>query len=98
MRHSFLSVLALLLALSVVPAAVSGCRKEDSGLKPEQQQTADRLDEIAKRSGGDWDKLSQSDRDYMVKEIGHGSEQSARMVLSAKGGKLQVHPGGPQGR
>ncbi|HZO88378.1 MAG TPA: hypothetical protein VFB38_08560 [Chthonomonadaceae bacterium] len=88
----------ILLAACLVSVPVAGCHREDDGLSPKQRQTVDRLDEIAKKSGGDWDKVSQADRDYLVNEVAHGSEQSAKMMLMAKGGKMHANPGGPPNR
>lgn len=74
-----------------------GCQKTDDGLSQQEQKMTDRLGEIAKSSGGDWDKLSQADRDYLVNEVSRGSETSARMLLQAKSGRLKAKPGGPGG-
>jgi PHP family Zn ribbon phosphoesterase len=86
----------LLLAALALSVGV-GCSKPDDGMKPEEKQMASRLEEITRKSGGDWNKLSEADRQYMVKEIGQGSEQSARMLLQARAGRLRVTPGGPRG-
>lgn len=90
MKAVWSRMIPLLLAACFAPAVLVGCH-QDSGLNTEQQQTANRLDEIAKKSGGDWDKISQGDRDYLIKQL--GSEQGARMVMAAKGGKLKARPG-----
>lgn len=91
------STLLMFLAAAVLsPAALTGCGNRDDGLKPEEQKMATRLDEIVKKSGGDWNKLSPEDRDYLVKDISQGSEPSARMLLQAKAGRLQRSPGGPR--
>jgi hypothetical protein len=89
-------MLSLVIAVGfIVPTA--GCHN-DSGLKPEQEQMATRLDELAKQTGGDWSKLSAADKDYLVNKVSMGNEQSARMLLMSKSGKLQAHPGGPPGQ
>jgi hypothetical protein len=75
---------------------IAGCQKADDGLSADQQKITDRLDEIAKKTGGDWEKLNDVDKKYLVTELGHGNETSARMILSAKGGKLRVGPDGPK--
>lgn len=90
-RHFWLALLTVLL-LSVT----IGCSGPDDGMTTDDKKMAGRLDEITKKSGGDWNKLSEADRQYMVKEIGQGSEQSARMLLQARAGRLR-RPGGPPG-
>ena len=55
----------------------------------------DRLQEISDKSGGDWDKVSEDDKKYLINDVSHGSEQSAKMLLMARGGKLKAKPGGP---
>ncbi len=83
------------LSIAVISPLV-GCGRPDDGLSTEQQQRASRLDEIAKKSEGDWNKLSQADRDYLVKELSHGDEQQARMLLMSKTGFKGARPtGGP---
>jgi hypothetical protein len=86
----------LLLACALLPF-VTGCTRTDDGVRPQEQQMANRLDEITKKSGGDWSKLSSEDRDYLVKDVAQGSEQSARMLIMARAGKLKGKPGGPPG-
>lgn len=91
-RLHFSVLLAMTLILS------GGCKGGDDGLTAPEKQMANRLDTLVKQSGGDWNKLSPSDRDYLVKDISQGSEQSARMLLSAKSGKMKATPGGPGGK
>jgi hypothetical protein len=61
-----------------------GCHKPDDGLSSARQTQAERLDEIAKRTGADWNKLTQADRDYLVNTLGQGSEETAKMILASK--------------
>jgi hypothetical protein len=89
-RH--LSALAVLASLALLPSL--GCNRMDDGMSSEQVQKADRLSEIARKSDGAWEKVSQADRDYILKEVTHGDEQSAKMLLLAKAGKLSGNPGG----
>jgi hypothetical protein len=73
---------------------LAGCSKQaDDGLNPQQQQTADRLDAVAKKSDGDWNKLSASDKAFFIKTA--GDENGGRMLLLAKAGKLGYHGSGP---
>ncbi len=80
----------VLLLICCAGLSVGGCRGSNDGMSSEQVQKADRLSEIATRSGGDWDKVPQSDRDYLIKMTPSGTEQSARMLLLAKSGKLSA--------
>jgi|SRR5271166_352028 len=81
--------------------AVLGCSSSGGPpLNAEQEHQASQLDELAKKSGGDWDKLSDADKQAMI-QIG-GSEQGAKMLLLGKAGKVGRHgppgqggPGGP---
>lgn len=90
LRPARLALLATCLGLLLF-----GC-KSDSGLDEKQQAQASRLDRIVKTSGGEWSRVSPADRDYLVKELAQGSETTARMLFSAKAGKLvRPRPGGP---
>lgn len=89
-RRSLLPVVVSALLL-----VTAGCRNQ-SGLDQQQEAQAFRLESIVKTSGGEWDRLRPADRDYLVRELGHGSETSARMLFAAKAGKLaRPRPGGP---
>lgn len=70
------SLLPLLTALLLV-----GCGDRDPGPSPETQKQSDRLAQIQERSGGDWNKLTAEDKNYLVNELAHGSEASAKMLL-----------------
>lgn len=95
-RARYLVPVLVVLAAGGAALGLSGCRRVDDGLTARDRVMVDRVDQIAKQSGGDWDRLSQADRDYLVKEVSHGSEPSARMLLLAKSGRLrQGRPGGP---
>ncbi|MDX1934411.1 MAG: hypothetical protein SFU56_17560 [Capsulimonadales bacterium] len=72
-----------------------GCQPDD-GVPASEKAQAQRLDTIARDSGGDWEKLSETDKAYLIKEIAHGKESDARMILLAKAGKLRRPAGGPQ--
>lgn len=82
-------------ALALLPTGgLHGCKRADDGLTPQQRQTGDRLSEIAKKTDGDWNRLSEADRDFLLK-MSHGSEPSARMLLLGAAGKIGGRPGGP---
>jgi hypothetical protein len=89
---------ALLVGLgSAVLIPSFGCQKPDDGMSQEQQQKANRLAEISKKANGDWNKVPQADRDYILKSFTSGSESGARMLVLASSGKFQGGPGGPPG-
>jgi len=68
-----------------------GCSSDDKGdgLTQKDQEAISRLDQIAKASGGDWDKVSDADKKYLINDVSMGSEQSAKMLLQAKAGKTR---------
>jgi len=89
----------------VLPAAACflllvacGCGNKDDGLTGKQRESGDRLSQIAKRTDGDWNKLTADERTFLVKDLSYGSEQSARMLLLAAAGKIGGRPGGPPRR
>lgn len=87
------------LLLAMVIGGGCGSSAGDDGLSSSEVKMSSRIDEIAKASGGDWEKVSAADRDYLVKEVAQGSEPSAKMMLQAKAGKLQGGAGGaPKGK
>ncbi len=91
---------AILVCVAVLALIGIGCgnNMSDDGLKPAEREMSTRVDQIAKASGGDWDKISQADKDYLVKTVSMGSEPSARMLVKAKSGGLRGKTGGPAGR
>lgn len=72
-----------------------GCRNQDDGLTSAQRQSGDRLSRIAKRTDGDWNKLTPEERAFIIKDLAYGNENSARMLLLAAAGKIGGRPGGP---
>jgi hypothetical protein len=81
----------------VLAAAISavGCnRNGDDGLSQAQHDQNQRITDIAKKAGGDWTRVSQADRDYILKNATGGDEGSAKMMVFMKAGKS---PGGPGG-
>ena len=100
-KSRLISTLVALSVLALIP--ITGCGKPDDGMNAEQQKKTDRIEEIAKKSDGDWNKVSQEDRDYLLKNVTGGSESSAKMLLLGKAGKLgggpgKGGPGGPPGQ
>ena len=84
----------LILCLLVVGFVAAGCgnNPDADGLSSTEKEAASRLDQIAKSSGGDWSKVSQSDKDYMLQQF--HSEQTAKKMLQNKAGLLKGKAGG----
>ena len=94
MRRFLLSGICLL-ALALPAGSLGGCGSRPAdGMTPAQQETSNRLQQVAKTSGGDWNRLSPADRAFLL-EMAHGNERSARMLLLGASGKLRSRPGGP---
>lgn len=99
MKQIALGWLALgtLCVASFVSAGCSGGSSNDDGLTAEQKASGDRTAEIIKSSGGDWTKLSTTDKDYLLK-LANGNERAAHMrfqMLASRtaGGAPPVMPG-----
>lgn len=88
MRKVYLFALS---ALAIAGIAMAGCGDKDPGPSKETEQQSDRLADIQKKTGGDWSKLTTEDHDYLVKDLAHGSESTAKMLL----GPPVATPGGP---
>ena len=86
------------LAAVVLAAPIAGCHS-DAGqpLSDTQKQGADRLATISKTSGGDWDKVSQADKDYIIKNVANGDEHTARMLIAPPPGRASGPAGTPPG-
>lgn len=96
MKQKLISILVIL-AVTVGSSMLIGCGEKDAEPSKETVQQSDRLSKIKKDSGGDWEKVSQSDRDWLIRDICFGNEASARMMISGPP-KPQVGPnGGPPG-
>ncbi|MDR3688177.1 MAG: hypothetical protein P4L46_02275 [Fimbriimonas sp.] len=71
----------LLLAGVLAALAVGGCGHDDSAPSAKTQEQSSRLNEIQQKTGSDWSKLSDADKNYLINDLAHGSEQTARMLL-----------------
>ncbi len=91
-----LIVLIIVLAGVAVVVNLRTCSDSTGGLSTEQVQQADRLHAIAKRTGGDWNKLTPEEKQFLVNELAYGNEQSARMLLW--GASRQAPASQPTGR
>ena len=97
MRGTRTAGIVVAAAVLILPGLV-GCRGQQDGLTSTQRESGDRLSRIAKRTDGDWAKLTDEERNFLIKDLSYGNEQSARMLLLAAAGKIGGKPGGPPGR
>jgi len=83
------------IGLFLILGLALGCgESSDDGLTKDDQVKVDRIGQIATASGGDWSKVPDADKKYLVDEVSHGSEQSAKMLLMSKVGAMSAAPGG----
>jgi len=80
-RIAAIGFAAILLGIS------TGCSQQSTGETATHLQAANRIDSIAQKSGGDWNKLSPDDKAFLLK-LSYGSESSARMILAGRSGNL----------
>lgn len=97
MRGTHIAGILVAAATLMLPPLV-GCKGQRDGLTSQQRESGDRLSRIAKRTDGDWNKLTEDERAFLVKDLSYGNEQSARMLLLAAAGKIGSKPGGPPRR
>ncbi len=82
-------------AIAGLGLSLFGC-SHHSEYTPAQQQTLSRFQQIAKESGGDWNKVSAADKQWLINGPGQGSEMNARMMLGNFGrGPQKGTPAGP---
>ncbi|HWD37337.1 MAG TPA: hypothetical protein VG944_00685 [Fimbriimonas sp.] len=88
------------LALSAMGLVIAGCNSGDTGdgMKPENQKIAADANALAKKVGGDYNKLSPDEKQQFLK-LANGNEAQAKvicnmMVHSPNEGIVQKH-GGP---
>jgi hypothetical protein len=80
-------MVAALISIGVA-SGLSGCNGEGDGLSNEQRQAASDIGAWAKRTDGDWNKLSETEKASLIKSL--GTEEAAKNVL-----KMKAHPPGP---
>ncbi len=97
MRGIRIAGIAVAMTALLLPGLV-GCKSQKDGLTSKQRESGDRLDKIAKRTNGEWNKLTDEERTFLIKDLSYGNEQSARMLLLAAAGKIGGRPGGPPRR
>ena len=84
----------LILAVAVFTCALMGCGESVPPPSEKTQKESSRLQDIKQKSGGDWNKLTPEDKDYLVKTLAQGSESTARMLLGAPQRKAPPVGGG----
>lgn len=92
MKRTLASFVVLASLSAVCATGILGCGSDSGQDAKKTVEERDRLSAIKAQSGGDWNKLSQSDKDYVLQLV-HGSESSAKMLLSPPGGGRPA--GGP---
>jgi len=63
-----------------------GCNQGMEDMTKEQKQTTTQLGEIATRTGGDWQKATPEDREFL-KKLSYGNEVNAQKLLATAAGK-----------
>jgi hypothetical protein len=92
--------IVILVAAVLSLLAIRSRGGEGDGLSPEQTQNAAQLEQIAKKTGGDWNKLAPEERELIMK-LSYGNERTARMLLmhaARTGPPTPQQPGGPPRR
>ena len=87
-----------LVFIGLLAAALAGCSQTNNLASTPQGQALIKTNQIVVQSGGDWNKLSESDKQFLISGPGHGSEQQARQFLAAEASRTQagaVIAGGP---
>ncbi|MBC7808234.1 MAG: hypothetical protein H7145_19045 [Akkermansiaceae bacterium] len=77
---------SLLASLAVALTPFCGCQSEATGENAKLEKLAADVNSVAKRSGGDWEKLSKEEKKMMT-DLQHGNEQSAKNLLHALSGQ-----------
>lgn len=84
------AILLIFGALTMTSVLLTGCGESGGdGLSKDQVQLGQKSDEIIKAANGNWDNLSAEDKAYLIKEIGYGDENNAKMFFNAKSGNLK---------
>jgi len=80
-----------------IAGVLAGCNKDTSEANagatapgPEAQKT----DAIVRQAGGDWSRLSDSDRTTLIHDLGKGNERTAQMKFQGRWSRLS-HSNGP---
>jgi len=92
MKRSFTQILAFIAVVVFASAVLTGCGEKDAEPSKETAQQSDRLTKIKQASGGDWEKVPQADKDWLIKDVCFGNEASAKMMVGGPPRK-----GGPNG-
>lgn len=90
---------AIMLVLTAITLCytIVGCSRTNTGYSSQQKQAIDRIGSIALKSGGDWNKVSPADRQFLINGPGYGNETDAREYLSAEAEHLKMGLPAPEG-
>jgi hypothetical protein len=95
-KRGLAALLFIVIALCIWRIVAVHTSPLPDGLNADERAATDRLYTIAKRTDGDWNKLTADERSFLLKDVAHGSEATAKMLLLAKSGKLtRKTPGAP---
>jgi len=81
----------------VVLATAVGCGcggHVDDHMAPADVKAADRIEELARKSEGNFDKLTEKEQQYVL-DAAMGSEDSARLLLKGKAAGFKAQKGPP---
>jgi hypothetical protein len=77
-------------AIALLALSSAGCGKPE---ETPAAKTDQRVEEIVKRANGDWNSVSQTDKDYLVNEVARGSEMDAKMKFLSIQAKMNSKQG-----
>jgi hypothetical protein len=93
LQHKRLSPSKFLLVIIVF--LMTGCGQKNNALSTPQGQALLKTQTIVNQSGGDWNKLSPADQQYLVSGAGGGTIQGAKSFLATAAARQSFHPGPP---
>lgn len=73
--------------LSICALSLIGCGSSNEGDNVAVPTTEMRVTELVKKSGGNWDALSDADKRDLIQSLGQGNEQTARVSFAARTSK-----------
>jgi hypothetical protein len=93
-----LRVLLIMSSVAALFVVLAGCgNKDDGGVNATQMKALDRTQQIVQQSGGDWNKVSAADQQYLIQGPGYGNEQTARDFLISSYNHMKSGPHAPAG-
>src|SRR5579883_3464144 len=96
MKQKTSRTVAAFAATDLMAGFTAGCSHNNdpiAQLPPAQQSQAERLSEISTKTGGDWNKLTPADKDFLVNKLSGGNVNGAKMLLTEN--QARTKPPGP---